>query len=134
MSLADLLEEEREVTAPNGKSVKVRPLTLEGVSLLLKHHGTELRALFEGKVEVDGLIKQSPGFAAALIASATGETSQAAVKIAMKLPIGLQLKILQEAWAMSAVDPEEVGKLLRGLIEGVTGMTAALKAGQTTSP
>jgi len=133
MSLADLLEDEVAVEAPNGKSVMVRPLTLEGVALLMKNYGPELESLFTGKVQTKELLLSAPGFVHAMIASATGDASKQNVEIAGKLPVGLQLKILNAIWELSAVDAEEVGKFVNRLIEAMTKAADGLETGSGLS-
>jgi hypothetical protein len=132
MSLQDLFPNVVKVEVLPGKSVEVRPLTTEGVAFLLKNYRPEMEGLFQGKLTTEDLMLKAPDFMAALIASSCSDASAEEVEVAKTLPIGVQLKLLGAIWEMSMIDPEELGKYLARLVEGLKGVADGLTSGLKT--
>lgn len=133
MSLADLFDDSALVEAPNGKTITVRPLSLEGVAVLLKNYGAEVESLFSGKKTTKEILMTAPGFAAAMIAAGTGDSSPEMIEVAKKMPIGLQIKLLDKIWDLSCVDAEEMGKFISRLLDALTKAADNLSIGLNLS-
>jgi hypothetical protein len=117
--LKDIVAPKRTVTFGDS-TFEVRGLCLEDLAALLENYKTELASLFDGDVNFEVLIHQSPKFVAELIALAADEADQ--VDVVRKLPLGVQLESLVAAWELTGVEPEMVGNLIRRLTAGMERM------------
>jgi hypothetical protein len=68
------------------------------------------------------LLAEFPMFIAAAIAYAADEHDLEDQIV--KLPVGLQLRAIQEVWELSSLDVETVGKLAQSLLEGVSRLNS----------
>lgn len=98
-------------------SFEVRGLSLSDITRLVKPFQEDFEKLFEGQMDLESLLTDSPELAAHIIAFAAGEPDQ--VDTVKSLPFGLQLIALEKVWDMTAVDAETVGKVLSNLVSGV---------------
>jgi hypothetical protein len=142
MSLRDLVDRKVEIECPGDHNFQVRGLSLEDVVLLLENHTDALKAIFASPSGTDFeiLLKEFPAFVAAAIAYAADEHELE--EQVRKLPVGIQLRAIQEVWDLSSLDVETLGKLAGSLLQSVGRlnkmdigkMTAALKGGPTDLP
>jgi hypothetical protein len=128
--LADFKQEWREVLFKGG-GFKVRGLSLEDLSLLIRTHLPDLKAMYarysvaneNGETTDDmvlSFVRDMPVLAAHLIAMAAGEES--AVDQARGLPFPLQVDAVVNVLQLTFEDiggPKNFGPLLRRLIGGV---------------
>lgn len=103
MSLSNYKPESLEINLKGG-SFKIEGLSLEGVAVLVREHLPDLEALFNVFQEanklgdndmqaiVQSVVSQAPGFAANLIALASGEPESAPQ--AAKLPFPVQVDVI----------------------------------------
>lgn len=147
--LADFKQEWRDV-AFKGGGFRVRGLSLDDLSVLVRTHLPDLKAVFahysagnERGESIDDIVvsfvRDTPGMAAHLIAMAAGEES--AVEQARKLPFPLQVDAVVNILQLTFEDvggPKNVGPLLMRLVSSVglempTGVLAGMQAikGQT---
>jgi|Cruoilmetagenom7_1024161.scaffolds.fasta_scaffold04281_11 hypothetical protein len=127
MSLRDLVDRKAVIKdAKSGVEFEVRGLSLEDLVLLLENHKDALIRVFGGAgggdTDFSKLIKEFPNFIAAAIAYASGEHDLE--DEIMKVPVGVQLRAIQEIWELSSLDVETVGKLATSLLEGVSRLNA----------
>ena len=142
MSLRDLVDRKSEIEGPDGLSFQVRGLSLEDIVLLLENHKEALTHIFGSETGADmtELIKSFPGFVAAAIAYAADEHELE--ETVRKLPVGIQLRAIQEVWELSSLDVASVGKLASGIINGLQklnetdlqGTAALLMSGSAPLP
>ncbi len=142
MGLADYQPETRAITLKGG-SFSVKGLSLVDFAALVNKHLPDLEAIYElgsqvmaGRTELteDDLTKlaiafteQAPGFAANLIACASGDTSEKAVAGASALPFPVTVKTLVD---IAELTFDEVGGIKKAW-ESVAGL---LKKNQLTIP
>lgn len=121
MGLADYKPLTRDFVLKGG-SFSVEGLSLEMLSSLVRTHLSDLERLFEltgsvlkGKTEIDEsnleevalvLAKELPALVSSVIAHASGDTSEAAVAAAAKLPFPVQVDVIT---AIGSLTFEEVG-------------------------
>ena len=98
----------------SGATFKVRGLSLADLVVLLEGHKDEVQALFEPDIDFTKIVLASPDFIAKLISLAADEPD--AVNVCKRLPIGLQVQILNAIWAETALEVDNLGKLLTGLM------------------
>lgn len=127
MSLRDLVDRKSVIKdEKSGIEFEVRGLSLEDLVMLLENHKDALIRIF-GANDGDGtdftaLIAEFPQFIAAAIAYAAGEHD--IEKDVVRLPVGVQLRAIQEVWELSSLDIDTVGKLATSLLEGVSKLNA----------
>lgn len=124
MSLRDLVDRKVEIECPGDINFQVRGLSLEDVVLLLENHADALKAIFgapEG-ADFEMLLKEFPAFVAAAIAYAADE-HELEEKV-RKLPIGVQLRAIQEVWDLSSLDVETLGKLAGSLVKSIAKLNS----------
>lgn len=116
MSLRDLVARRSMIEGPDGVTFEVRGLSLEDVVLLLENHKDALVMIFasEDGTDFEELLKKFPEFISAAIAYAADEHELEAE--VHKLPIGIQLRAIEEVWNLSSLDIETVGKLATNLL------------------
>ena len=128
--LADFKQEWREI-AFKGGGFKVRGLSLEDLSLLIRTHLPDLKAMYarytaaneNGETTDDmvlSFVRDTPVLAAHLIAMAAGEES--AAEQARGLPFPLQVDAVVNVLQLTFEDiggPKNFGPLLMRLIGGV---------------
>lgn len=125
MSLRDLVDRKSTIEdEKSGVSFDVRGLSLQDIVLLLENHRDALIRVFasDAGADFEELVKEFPGFIAAAIAYAADEYElEDSVR---KMPVGLQLRAIQEVWELSSLDVETVGKLAENLLASVTKLNA----------
>lgn len=126
--LSDFEPEWRELRFRGG-SFRVRGLSLEDISVMVRHHLTDFQTMYETIVAdaaVDrtqtilSFVRDMPDLAAHLIAAAAGE--ETAVGQARKLPFPLQVKAITEVMELTFDDvggPKNFGPALLKLLGGV---------------
>jgi len=119
MSLRDLVDRRVEIECPGDESFQVRGLSLEDVVLLLENHTDALKSIFGAPAGTDFemLLKEFPQFVAAAIAYAADE-HELEEKV-RKLPIGVQLRAIQEVWELSSLDVDTLGKLAGSILKSI---------------
>lgn len=130
MSLRDLVDRKSVIKdEKSGVEFEVRGLSLEDLVLLLENHKAALVRIFGGTdggggqaTDFESLIKEFPQFIAAAIAYAAGEHE--IEQDVVRLPVGIQIRAIQEIWELSSLDVETVGKLATSLLEGVSRLNA----------
>jgi len=125
MSLRDLVDRKSVIKdEKSGVEFEVRGLSLEDIVLLLDNHKDALVHIFSSNEGTDfaELVKSFPGFVAAAIAYAADE-HELEDKV-LKLPVGIQLRAIQEVWELSSLDVETVGKLASGIVQGLSKLNA----------
>jgi len=101
-------------TIPVGEdSFDVGGISLGALADLLENHAEELKALFDGKMQVDKILNQFPEFCVQLIAKCALEDD--VEKEVAGLPLGAQLLAIKGIWDCSMLEEEEVKKLLEEL-------------------
>lgn len=123
MSLRDLVN--RKTRIEHGEhGFEVRGLSLEDVVLLMENHKEALVEIFVAKdgTDFELLLQKFPNFISAAIAYAADEHDLE--EMVRKLPIGIQLRAIQEVWELSSLDVETVGKLANSVLRGVTKFNA----------
>jgi hypothetical protein len=119
------------------EDITVTGLDMEGIVILLQEDEETFRSLFEmDDLTLMKLIKIAPNFVAKMIATAAGEPNEVAqVK---KLPLGIQLKLLEAVWELTVLDMDELGKVMGYLAEAVQGIRGGLvsetETNATTDP
>jgi hypothetical protein len=125
MSLRDLVDRKSVISdEKSGTVFEVRGLSLQDLVLLLENHKPALIRIFasdEG-TDFEQLLAEFPMFIAAAIAYAADEHDLEDQIV--KLPVGLQLRAIQEVWELSSLDVETVGKLAQSLLEGVSRLNS----------
>lgn len=120
--LAGLVPVTGKIVSPHG-DFEVQGLSLEGLAGLLTDYAEDMKSLFEGDLDFHKLLVESPDLAAKIIALAAGEPEyEDNVKA---LPFGVQIIALKKIWDLTAVDIEELGKLLRSLTAGMESLDLA---------
>ena len=135
MSLRDLVDRKSEIKAGD-TSFTVRGLSLEDVVLLLDNHKDALVRIFTTPdgTDFEALLMEFPKFVAAAIAYAADKHD--IEELVVKLPVGIQLKAIEEVWELSSLDVETVGKLATNLLNGMSRLNSEnlddLRANLTT--
>ncbi|NOQ30246.1 MAG: hypothetical protein GQ570_03890 [Helicobacteraceae bacterium] len=127
MSLADLVTQNEVVTikVKNKKvDVEVYPLTIGDIGLLLKDYGTQVESLFAGTTSTAALLQKAPELVAGIIAYGTRNPEE--IEHAKQLSFGNQVKILKAIWALTEVEPEELGNMASHLLEGILQVAGAI--------
>lgn len=142
MALSDYKQVSR-VFELKGASFEVKALSLNEMRVLIRQHMPDLEALFqvsvealEGKSEVSesdiqrlvvAAVEQAPGLVANVIALSAGETDEAGVAAAYRLPFPVQVDVLL---AIGNLTFDEVGGVKKwwGAIAGLLGKTKIGKA------
>ena len=124
MSLRDLVDRKSQVTGPGGTSFEVRGLSLEDMVMLLESHREALAMIFAtpNGTDFEELLKRFPTFVAAAIAYAADEPDM--VDQVRKLPVGVQLRAIEEVWELSSLDVETVGKLAVNMLNSVAKLNS----------
>jgi radical SAM superfamily enzyme len=104
-----LLNPQKEV-----HGVTVHALTLTDFATLFTQYRDEMLNLME-KADFSEFVVSSPKFIATIIGLATRSPSDQLVN----LPAGIQLNFLVTTWELSQVTPEQLGKVLTGVIQGI---------------
>ncbi len=131
MSLKNLVIPEKSVEF-GGESITVTGLDMEGIVILLQEDEELFRSLFEvEELTLITLIKQAPTFCAKMIATAAGEPNE--TEQVRKLPLGIQLKLLEAVWELTVLDMDDLGKVMGYLAEAVTEMSARIASKKETS-
>lgn len=120
MSLADLVAV-KEVVETTGGTFEVQGLTLKALAGLLKDHSEELASLFDGELDFAVLLKECPELVSKCIAYAAGESEQ--IEKVRCLPFGVQLVAMKKVWDLTAVDTDELGKMVRQLMDGLESLS-----------
>lgn len=136
MALSDYKPESREIVI-GGNSFHVEGLSLDHVAVLIRAHLPDLEALFELfqhaekitpqsiQAVVTSIVSQAPGFAANVIALASGEAD--ATANAAKLPFAKQIEALS---AIGELTFTEVGGVKKAL-ESVAGLLGQMNLTKT---
>ena len=130
MALADLVTSQKGKTVPTvGGSFQVYPLTLEDIGVLLSSYRPQVGGLLGGDIDVDSRLKDAPDFAVDIIALASREPMDMAVKQVSKLPFSTQVVALHEVWGLTVYDPKELMAVINNLLSsmGVTELPTNLK-------
>lgn len=126
MSLRDLVDRKTTIRdEKTGTEFEVRGLSLQDIVLLLENHKDALIRVFaadDDGTDFEQLIQEFPGFIAATIAYAADEYELEGEVV--KMPVGLQLKAIQEVWELSSLDVETVGKLAESLLASVSKLNS----------
>lgn len=131
MDLSALAAQTASIPTPSG-NLAVRGLGLSDISRLVQNYRSDLEGAFEkvsqaaeSAVEDDGfiagLLEQAPDLVAEIIALATDQPHKA--KDAAKLPLSLQVAILEKAGELTFVGEGGVGKTLEIVINMIGGAT-----------
>ncbi len=131
MSLKNLVIPEKSVEF-GGESITVTGLDMEGIVILLQEDEEQFRKLFETEdLTLIALIKLAPDFCTKMIATAAGEPNE--TEKVRKLPLGIQLKLLEAVWELTVLDMDDLGKVMGYLAEAVKGISAGLVSEKETS-
>lgn len=133
MGLADYQPETRVIPFKGG-SFTVKGLSLNEFTTLIRYHLPDVEAIFDlgsqvmaGKTDLTendlrtlaiAFAEQAPGFVSNLIALATGDTSEAAIKAAGTLTFPTQVKALVD---IAELTFDEVGGIKKAM-ESVAGL------------
>ncbi len=93
-----------------GVMLNVRGLCLEEVIELTKDYFDELAKVFSGEMSFLDAIQAAPDLAAVIISLALDEPNE--TETAKKLPVGVQLVVLEKIWDLSIPDQAALGKLM----------------------
>lgn len=126
MSLADFVEDGVVVSTGKG-DLTVRPLSLEDIAYLAKDYFGGLDLVMSGNISPEQLVSQTPEFAAAAIALATGYPTE--IEAAKRLALGVQLQVLKVVWEGLGVSEVELGKFLGTVIGGVSAVSQGINQG-----
>lgn len=130
MSLSELLgDATKEIkykgTGKKERIIKVYPLSLTGIGILIKESSDSFNSLLTGEIKTSELMANAPALAGRIIK--IGTRDDASVDDILKLPIGLQLSILEAVWELSELDPVHLGKSIRRFTEMTGKMAKELK-------
>ena len=114
--LVDLIVPSKELYG-----IKVKALTLSDLAQLISGNREALLTLFSGANFMD-VAMQFPKMVSDLIALSTCDSAENAGQ----LPIGIQLELIQEIWAVSQIDVELLGKIVAGILTGLQKTTKNL--------
>lgn len=130
MALADLKNSNTSKTVQTvGGDFEVFPLTLDDIGALLTKYRTHVEELLGGDVNIDSILKDAPDFAAEIIALASREPLEMAVKTVQGLPFSTQVIALNEVWGLTVYDPKELMAVINGLLSsmGAAELPTSLK-------
>ncbi len=131
MSLKNLVIPEKSVEF-GGEKITVTGLDMEGIVILLQEDEEMFRSLFELEdLTLFKMLKIAPDFCAKMIATAAGEPNE--LEQVRKLPLGIQLKLLEAVWELTVLDMDDLGKVMGYLAEAVKGISAGLVSETETS-
>jgi hypothetical protein len=134
MDLSSLAAQTATIEVPDGE-LTVRGLGLSDISRLVQRHRSDLEGAFnqvadaaqgaeeDGDQMISRLLGQAPQLAAEIIALALDEPDQ--VEQAGKLPISLQLAILEKCGDLTFVGEGGMGKTMEIVIKMISGATQA---------
>lgn len=121
MSLSELLGDAQMEVKYRGKTITVYPLSLTGISLLIKESSKSFDSLLAGEIKMNELLSDAPELAGRIMKLGTRDESP--LEDVLNLPIGLQISIMKAIWELSELDPVNLGKSIRRFTE-VTGEMA----------
>ena len=127
MSLDDLVTNNTATVKVGDKEQEVHGLTLEDLAHLIQGYQLEIEKLVNDKdTSMKTMLSESPTFCAALIAYACNEPDN--LTAAAALPAGIQIKMLEAIWILTAIDIDELGKMIVRLLEGVNTLVPTIGA------
>lgn len=140
MGLRDLRLPSSEVPVPGGDSFAVRGMSLQDVSVLVRHHGAAMTLLFDRYIKQSGeglpaadmatmgraLLEIAPDAAAEMIALAAGEPES--IDIVRTLPLPVQVDALDKLMAHTFTTEQDLKKVIETVIRAATGATGALNS------
>ncbi len=106
--------------------VQVHALTLMDLSRLITEYRNEMATLLsnENGNVLESLIINSPKFIASVISLAIHEPQ---IERLQSLPIGIQLDFIMTAWELSRITPEQLGKVIRVVTQGIQRINIQIK-------
>jgi len=106
--------------------VQVHALTLMDLSRLITEYRNEMSILLsnENGNVLESLIINSPKFIASVISLAIHEPQ---IERLQSLPIGIQLDFIMTAWELSRITPEQLGKVIRVVTQGIQRINIQIK-------
>jgi hypothetical protein len=105
--------------------VQVHALTLMDLSRLITEYRNEMATLLsnENGNVLESLIINSPKFIASVISLAIHEPQ---IERLQSLPIGIQLDFIMTAWELSRITPEQLGKVIQVVTQGIQRIEAQI--------
>lgn len=105
--------------------VQVHALTLMDLSRLITEYRNEMATLLsnENSNVLESLIINSPKFIASVISLAIHEPQ---IERLQSLPIGIQLDFIMTAWELSRITPEQLGKVIQVVTQGIQRIEAQI--------
>lgn len=105
--------------------VQVHALTLMDLSRLITEYRNEMAVLLsnENGNVLESLIINSPKFIASVISLAIHEPKIERLQL---LPIGIQLDFIMTAWELSRITPEQLGKVIQVVTQGIQRIEAQI--------
>lgn len=105
--------------------VQVHALTLMDLSRLITEYRNEMSILLsnENGNVLESLIINSPKFIASVISLAIHEPQ---IERLQSLPIGIQLDFIMTAWELSRITPEQLGKVIQVVTQGIQRIEAQI--------
>ena len=105
--------------------VQVHALTLIDLSRLITEYRNEMATLLsnENGNVLESLIINSPKFIASVISLAIHEPQ---IERLQSLPIGIQLDFIMTAWELSRITPEQLGKVIQVVTQGIQRIEAQI--------
>ena len=135
MALKELLGKMSVDLEVKGVKIRVDPLTLSDIGELMNSNGNDLKNLFNASKGIKEILSEMPSLAYNVIAVSTKESAEDVAK----LPIGVQLQLLEKVVDVSEISSDAMGKLVARLVNGLqVGMgmltnQVTSKTGQTRS-
>lgn len=148
--LSEVTIEIVEVPVSESQSFEVRGLSFDDFTYLVHKHRQTITAIYakfvsgeldavnpmtmddSSKEAITGLISQTPGFFADLVAAAADDREQSS-KVS-RLPLRVQLDAIQKTFAITFKSEEDVKKLMgvvTQMLENMTGVLTSLKTPET---
>lgn len=117
MALKDITVLHETIQVSKDQSFEVRGICLHDLAALLEHDYDSVAGLFTGEFSLTDIINKTPHLVHLMIAHCADESEE--VNKAATLPIGVQIEAVVKLWELSTLDPDELGNVMRGLIQGV---------------
>lgn len=140
MGLRNLRLPSSDVAVPGGDSFSVRGLSLQDISIIVRHHGAAMTLLFDRFIKQSGdglppadmaamgraLLEIAPDAAAEMIALSAGEPE--AIDVVRMLPLPVQVDALDKLMGHTFETEQDLKKVVETVIRAATGTTGLINS------
>lgn len=140
MGLRDLRLPSSQIQVPGGDSFSVRGLSLQDISIIVRHHGAAMTLLFDRYIKQSGdglppadmatmgraLLEIAPDAAAEMVALAAGEPE--GIDIVRTLPLPVQVDALDKLMSHTFATDQDLKKVIETVIRAATGTTGLINS------